>query len=223
MDTQPSPDRSTVGKENTMWSRSAEGHQDARLVKECLRGSEQAWNEFHGRLDRLIRIVVKRQFGALPYYSEEDIVQSVYLKLVTSLHTYDAGRSSLKNFVGMVAKRACIEHLSKVVAASRSARTDPVDHHDGNTEGSVMVRSNLDPPDECVETAEQTYIISLALNHLKATCRELIRLRFYNDLSHAKIGEMLGKKEHAVNVQIIRCLAQLKARYDELVQTGRGI
>jgi hypothetical protein len=33
---------------------------------------------------------------------------------------------------------------------------------------------------------------------------------------------MLGKKEHAVNVQIIRCLAQLKAGYDEIAHTGRG-
>jgi RNA polymerase sigma-70 factor (ECF subfamily) len=188
-----------------------------------LRGSEEAWNEFHGRLDRLIRIVVKRQSGALPNYSEEDMVQSVYLKLVTSLHTYDANRSSLKSFVGMVAKRACIEHLRKAVAASRYARTDPVDHHDGNTEGSVMVTSNLDSPDGCVEMAEQVHIISQALNRLKASCRELIRLRFHMDLSHAAIGEMLGKKEHAVNVQIIRCLAQLKARYDEIVRTGRGI
>ena len=206
-----------------MWSGTAKGNQDTRLVNECLRGSEKAWNEFHGRLDRLIRIVVKRQFCVLPYYSEEDVVQSVYLKLLTSLRSYDADRSSLRSFVGMVAKRACIEYLRKVVAASRSARTDPVEHHDGSAEGSVMVRSNFDPPDGSVEMAEQAHIIGLALNHLNASCRELIKLRFYKDLSHAKIGEILGKKEHAVNVQIIRCLAQLKVRYDEIVRTGWGI
>jgi RNA polymerase sigma factor (sigma-70 family) len=206
-----------------MWSLTSDGYQDAQLVKECLQGSETAWNEFHGRLDGLIRIVVKRQFKAIPYYSEEDMVQSVYLKLVTSLRTYDAGRSSLKSFVGMVAKRACIEHHRKVSALSRDARTDPVDHHDGDDEGAVMLTSTSQPPDGYLETAEQVNILSLALNHLKESCRELIRLRFHMDLSHGEISEMLGKKEHAVNVQIIRCLAQLKARYDEIAHAGRGI
>ena len=206
-----------------MWSRTSEGHQDAQLVKECLHGSETAWNEFHGRLDGLIRIVVKRQFKARPHFSEEDMVQSVYLKLVTSLRTYDADRSSLKSFVGMVAKRACIEHLRKVAAASRQGWTDPVDHHDGNVEGTITLTSTSQQPDGYLETAEQVNILSLALSHLRESCRELIRLRFQMDLSHAKISEIMGKKEHAVNVQIIRCLAQLKARYDEISQTGRGI
>jgi len=210
-------------KENSMWDRTNEVHQDAQLVQECLHGSETAWNEFHGRLDGLIRMVVKRQFKALPHYSEEDMVQSVYLKLVTSLPTYDARRSSLKYFVGMVAKRACIEHLRKVTAVSRLGRTDPVDHHDGNDEGAVMLMSASQPPDAYLETAEQVNILGLAFNRLKESCRELIRLRFHMDLSHAKISEMLGKKEHAVNVQIIRCLAQLKARYDEIARAGRGI
>jgi RNA polymerase sigma factor (sigma-70 family) len=206
-----------------MWGRTSEEHQDAHLVKECLHGSEEAWNEFHGRLDGLIRIVVKRRFKDLPHFSEEDMVQSVYLKLVTSLRGYEANRSSLKSFVGMVAKRACIEHLRKVAAASRHAWTDPVDHHDGNAEGTVTLTSTSQPPDGYLETAEQIHILSLALNQLKESCRELIRLRFHLDLPHAKISEMLGKKEHAVNVQIIRCLAQLKARYDEIAQTGREI
>ncbi|MBM3300714.1 MAG: sigma-70 family RNA polymerase sigma factor [Deltaproteobacteria bacterium] len=206
-----------------MWARTNEGHQDAQLVKECLQGSETAWNEFYGRLDGLIRIVVKRQFKALPHYSEDDMVQSVYLKLVTSLRSYDARQSSLRSFVGMVAKRACIEHLRKVTAASRHAWTNPVEHHDGDDEGAVMLTSTFQPPDGYLETAEQVNILSLALNRLKGSCRELIRLRFHMDLSHAKISEMLGKKEHAVNVQIIRCLAQLKAKYDEIAHAGRGI
>jgi len=206
-----------------MWSCTTEEHQDAELVEECLNGSERAWSEFYRRFDRLIRIVVKRQLSAMPGHSEEDMAQSVYLKLVRSLQTYDAKQSSLKSFVGMVAKRACIEHIRSVLAVSRYAQTDPVDHHDGSTEGTVVVRSTLESPEDRVEMAEQINIIGIALNHLKASCRELIRLRFHMDLSHAKISEMLGKKEHAVNVQIIRCLAQLKAKYDEIVQTGQGI
>jgi RNA polymerase sigma factor (sigma-70 family) len=206
-----------------MWSRTTEGHHDAQLVKGCLRGSEKAWNEFYSRLDGVIKAVVKRQFKARSYHSEEDVVQSVYLKLVASLPVFDANRSSLKTFVGMVAKRACIEHFRKLTSAGRSAQTESVDHHDGNVEGAVMLKSTSQQPDQRVETAEQVHILSLALNKLKESCRELIRLRFHMDLSHAEISEMQGKKEHAINVQIIRCLAQLKAGYDEIAKAGRGI
>ena len=100
--------------------------------------------------------------------------------------------------------------------------TDPVDHHDGGTEGAVTLRSTLKPPDERLETAEQVNALSLALSYLNEKCRELIKLRFHMDLPYARIAEMLGKKEHAVNVQIIRCLAQLKDRHDEIVRVGRG-
>jgi DNA-directed RNA polymerase specialized sigma24 family protein len=42
------------------------------------------------------------------------------------------------------------------------------------------------------------------------------------DLPYGKIAAMLGKKEHTVNVQTIRCLAELKANYDEIVREGLG-
>jgi RNA polymerase sigma factor (sigma-70 family) len=193
-----------------------------QLVKECLSGSEEAWNEFYRQYDSLIRVVARRHGYGFSGHSEDDMVQTVYLKLVKSLHTYDPRQLPLKAFVGMVAKRACIDYLRHSGSMSRSAPTNPVDHHGEGEDGTVNPVSHMEPPDRQVEQAQQLGIVSLAMSRLKAACKELIKLRFHLDLPYAEIAAMFGKKEHTVNVQTIRCLAELKANYDQIVREGLG-
>ena len=197
---------------------------EEQLVNACLSGSDEAWNEFYQRYDGLIRVVVRRQGIGSGSTSDsgEDMVQMVYLKLVKSMRTYDPAQLSLKAFVAMVAKRASIDYLRQSGSQSRSAPTSPVDHHGDGDEGTVNPESSLDPPDEQVETAQQVSILARALGQLKSACRELIRLRFYLDMPYGKIAALFGRKEHTVNVQTIRCLAELKAHYDQIVREGRA-
>jgi len=204
--------------------RSSKNHVDCgeKLVEECLAGSQEAWNEFYRRYDSLIRVVARRYGHGVPGSSEDDMVQTVYLKLVKSMQTYDPGQLPLKAFVGMVAKRVCIDQVRQSVSSCRSGSTSPIDHHGEGEEGAINPRSQLDQPDEQLENAQQLNIVSVALKRLKAACRELIRLRFHMDLPYGKIAAMLGKKEHTVNVRTIRCLAELKASYDEIVREGLG-
>lgn len=192
------------------------------LVKDCLSGSERAWNEFYRRYDSLIRVIVRRHAYGYSDDSGEDMVQTVYLKLVKSLGTYDPTQLPVKAFVAMVAKRACIDFLRQSGSQSRSAPTSPVDHHGNGEQGTVNPVSVADPPDQQVETAQELSIVARALDRLKAVCRELIRLRFHLDMPYGKIAQMFGRKEHTVNVQTIRCLAELKASYDQIVREGRG-
>ncbi len=203
---------------------SSESHVDrgGELVKECLAGSQEAWDEFYRRYDSLIRVIARRYGFGVPGYSDEDMIQSIYLKLVKSMQTYDPGQLPLKAFVGMVAKRVCIDQVRQCVSSCRSAPTSPIDHHGEGEEGAINPRSQMDQPDDRLENAQQLNIISVALKRLKAACRELIRLRFHMELPYGKIAAMLGRKEHTVNVQTIRCLAELKAHYDEIVREGLG-
>ncbi|MFC1833622.1 RNA polymerase sigma factor [Thermodesulfobacteriota bacterium] len=193
---------------------------DARLIEGCLSGSQDAWNEFYVRHDSLIRVVARRQCPTMMGHAHEDLVQTVYLKLLKSLKGYESRQSSLRTFVGMVSKRACVDHLRQISAAARSAKTEPIDHHDGGEEGALRLMSPGHGPDESLERAQEADLVNLAISRLKVGCRNLLRLRYFLELPYKKIAEMLGKKEHAVNVQTIRCLAQLKANYDDLVRKG---
>ncbi|MDQ7781624.1 MAG: sigma-70 family RNA polymerase sigma factor [Desulfomonilaceae bacterium] len=195
---------------------------DEKLVTECLSGSQEAWNEFYRRYDGLIRVIARRYGSTFPGYSDDDVVQTIYLKLVKSMHTYDAGKLPLKAFVGMAAKRVCIDHVRQSLSSCRSAPTSPVDHHGEGEEGTINPRCRMERADARLEKAQLVSIVALALKRLKSACRELIRLRFHMDLPYAKIAATLRQKEHTVNVRTLRCLAELKAHYDEIVREGLG-
>ena len=184
--------------------------EDTQLVRDCVSGSQQAWTELYSHHHPLIEAIVRKHVPFRSTETYQDLVQMVYVRLVDSLETYDSHLSSLRTFVSLVAKRTCIDWLRGQSRMSRTGWNEPVDHHDCDEEGAVVVRSNLDLPDEQIAKAQNSHLVRMALSRLADACRELLRLRFYLDLTYGQIGERLGRNENTVNVQILRCLAQLK-------------
>jgi RNA polymerase sigma factor (sigma-70 family) len=186
-------------------------NKDYLLVQECLSGSEKAWNEFYGRFIGLIRNVVRRH-GNLAWEDVQDITQSALLELTSALQKYDA-EQPLHSFVCLVTERVLIDEYRKGKAAKRSAKTESVEHHDESHEGTTMVRSTLDSQEEQVEKAELAWSLKNAFQELDAKCRELIRLRYYDDLPFADIAQIAGVTENTVTVQTRRCLDKLRATF----------
>ncbi|MGO9571752.1 MAG: RNA polymerase sigma factor [Desulfomonilaceae bacterium] len=193
---------------------------DGVLVKQCVSGSERAWTQFYRQHHGLIEAVVKRHTPSSSPDVREDLAQEVYQSLVTALETYDTRLSSLRTFVSMVAARTCIDWLRGQSRMSRKGINEPVDHHGDPEQGAVVLQSGCDPPDEQVAKAEHSNMIRSALNRLTETCRELLKLRYYFDLTYPEIAARLGKQENTVNVQILRCQARLKTAYDDLENEG---
>jgi RNA polymerase sigma factor (sigma-70 family) len=192
--------------------------QDTLLVRECLGGSEAAWQEFYTRFIGLIRSVIRRQARLTPT-DVQDIEQLVFLDLTTALNNYDPG-SSLPHFVCVITERVIIDEFRKGKAAKRHAETQSVDHHDGNEEGATMVESNLETQDSQVEKAELSLHLKSAMDELDARCRELIRLRYYKELPFGEIAEMLGISENTLTVQTRRCLDKLRTAFQGLERRG---
>lgn len=190
------------------------------LVEQCISGSEEAWTKFYQQHHGLIEAVVYRYTPASSVETRKDLCQSVYVRLVECLETYDGSLSSLRTFVSMVASRTCIDWIRGQSRMSRAGKNEPISHH-GNSEGAeIVLHSDYDPVDEQVAQAESVSLIRFALSRLGQACRELLQLRFFLDLTYERMSVMLGKKENSVNVQVLRCLAQLKTEYDELESEG---
>jgi RNA polymerase sigma factor (sigma-70 family) len=186
-------------------------NKDYLLVQECLRGSEEAWREFYSRFIGLMRSVVKRRMN-LPSSDVQDIVQAAFLELTTALRNYDS-EQALHTFVCLVTQRVLIDEYRKAKAAKRNADTESVEHHDSNQEGTTMVLSDLDPQDEEFEKAEAASHLRTALLKLDEKCRELITLRYYNELSFNEIAGVFNATENTVTVQTRRCLDKLRGIY----------
>jgi RNA polymerase sigma factor (sigma-70 family) len=192
--------------------------QDFLLVRECLAGSEAAWQEFYARFICLIRSVIRRQARLTPA-DVQDIEQLVFLDLTTALNGYDP-ESSLPHFVCVITERVLIDEFRKGKAAKRHAETRAIDHHDGNEEGSAIVQSNMEAQDSQMERAELSLHLKNAVDELDARCRELIRLRYYKELSFGEIAKMLGVSENTLTVQTKRCLDKLKIAFQGLERRG---
>ncbi|MEW6530687.1 MAG: sigma-70 family RNA polymerase sigma factor [Thermodesulfobacteriota bacterium] len=190
------------------------------LVEECIAGSRAAWDEFYGRYLLLVRKVIYTHMRC-GESDMQDMVQNVFLALLTSLPSYDH-QYSLSKFVWVVGERVCIDEYRKSIASKRDGETVPVNHHDHGDEGATMVPSTFEPQEDRMAAAEMVELLRLAFKRLGHKCRELLKLRYLQELPFKEIVLLLGGKEKSLAVQAGRCLDELKAHYDRGPEGGEA-
>lgn len=193
---------------------------DALLVEECLSGSQHAWSEFYHRFLPLVRSTVRRQKG-LNSSDIDDLTQNIFLHLVDGLNDYDT-RYSLPRFVCRVAERTCIDEYRGLKAAKRHAPTDPIDHHDGGEEGSLTIQALGESQEDELSRAQIAAVLRKALKSLGSRCRDLLSMRYYEELPYRRISEVFHATDNTLTVQVRRCIEELRAVWDELMRTGVG-
>ncbi len=191
--------------------------QDQDLVRECLSGSQNAWNEFYCKYERLIKSVIKRR---LRFFDDlEDVCQDVLMALVSALKTYDSSHS-LPKFVCTVTERVCIDQYRFCTAEKRSGGTQSLDQQNPGHIETTALASTSTPPDEQVSSAQLTHYLRLSIRMLSSKCRELLKMRYEMDLPFKQIAVTVGATENTVTVQARRCLDELRARYKEIERKG---
>jgi RNA polymerase sigma factor (sigma-70 family) len=192
--------------------------QDQLLLGQCLSHSTKAWDEFYVRFLPLVRRATEKH-ASLFSNEWEDIVQEVFISLHADLHKHDS-RYTLSQFVWIVAKRVCVDHYRTAKAAKRDAQTVPVDHHDGSDDALAVVSSHLDPQDKQLETAEHAGLLKVAFTRLGKKCRDLLRLRYFDELAFMEIASILGANKKSLAVQAGRCIDELRGHFADTERTG---
>ena len=196
-----------------------EENKDVLLVKECLSGSEQAWNEFYCRYVSLVRSVVRRRLGSW-LHDMEDVTQNVFATLVSSLKSYDP-TYSLPTFVRIIAERTCIQDYRQAVAARRRPAGNP-SMACGEEDMVARLATGADSQEEQLGRCELLAVLREAFSALGEKCRELLRLRYFEDLPYLEISKLQGSTVGALRVQAKRCLQELSSIYERLVRTESG-
>ncbi len=191
--------------------------QDEALVRACIAGSEAAWQEFYTRFIGLMRTVVKKRY-VLCKEDVEDITQSAFVSLASALNNFDC-EQSLPRFVCVITERVAIDEYRKRSAARRNAES-PIGQTEFDRAFSPEMRSDLDLPDRQMERAERASCLGAAMKELDRSCRELLTLRYLNDLSYKEIAETLGVSENTLNVQARRCLEKLRIKFRDAERKG---
>jgi RNA polymerase sigma factor (sigma-70 family) len=189
---------------------------DDTLVGQCLSGSEPAWTEFYSRFERLVRMVIRRRL----HISEdgiEDVVHDVFVTLISALKNYNSSYS-LQNFVCTIAERVCVDQYRFSKATKRNVEAVSMDDEHSGLARQVMESSNQVFQEESLIRAQETDIIRRALRLIGIKCRELLRLRYYDEAPYSKIAEVTGIAANTLVVQTTRCIRELRNIYQKLVK-----
>lgn len=191
---------------------------DRILVEQCLSGSPGAWDEFYVQFLPLVQKAVSKNIlfrGA----DLEDVVQNVFLTLYTDLKHYDS-RYAVSKFIWVVAKQVCVDEYRRATASKRTGKTVAVDHHDSGQEAATTLKSALDLPEDQLERSEQLEILKRAFTNIGEKCRELLQLRYLEELPFKEIATLLGANKKSLAVQAGRCLDELRGTYADAEREG---
>ena len=158
------------------------------LAEQISRGSHKAFDEvfrqYYGRVSNFIRSLIKSQSVA------EDIAQDVFVNLWNSRHALSEVRS-LNSYIYTIARNLCTDFC-------RARQTVPLE------QAEQIPSEDRDEPQAVRIALEQ------ALERLPEEERELIFLRYTNEMPVAEIAEILGISRFAVYRQERRALEHLR-------------
>jgi RNA polymerase sigma-70 factor (ECF subfamily) len=170
---------------------------DARLVKEVLKGKQESFALILERYQRPIFNFIYRFYGS--YELSEELTQETFLRCYQFLKSYDPGRK-FSTWLYTVAKNLCIDHLKK----QRKAREISLDQSLPALERHEAIRSaEADPQVACIRSQEDARLLE-ALGKLEPTRRVVLILYYFQGLSYQEIGEALSVPVSTVKIRIFR-------------------
>ena len=177
---------------------------NTQLVKDCLGGSERAWNDLLDRYKGLIYSIPIR-YGAPPQ-DAADILQSVCLDLFNELpRVRDV--EALRGWLIRVTVHKCY-HWKK----QKKAR-------DGDwSDDAIQDCVAHDPvPADTIVAIEREQVVREAIAKLPPRCRHMIELLFFEQppLPYSVVAERLSLARGSIGFVRGRCLKRLKKILEE--------
>ena len=171
---------------------------DTRLVRECLRGSEEARRALIFKYKNLIfSIPVKYGFSA---DDSTDIFQAVCLDLLSELPKLRKVKA-LPKWIMQITAHKCFHRKQQ------QRRTEGSDPDDNRLEQST-------PPlaEEILRQTEDEQSLRQAMSELSPRCRQLVNMLFYDEPArpYQEISETLGIAVGSIGFIRQRCLERLR-------------
>ncbi|EKE12501.1 MAG: hypothetical protein ACD_13C00193G0011 [uncultured bacterium] len=166
-----------------------------KFVKKAIIGDKNAFAElyriFLDRIYRFIYYLVDDEFLA------EDITQNTFLKAWNNLRNFSLTKGTYQSYLYTIARNLVIDHQRKKKEISLE----------------LTVGENLRSETDLVEGVARNESIAKvreALSILEEDDRQIIILRYFEDMSYDEIAAVIGKKPGAIRVRVHRLLEVLK-------------
>jgi RNA polymerase sigma-70 factor (ECF subfamily) len=184
---------------------------EAELIARCRRGEAQAWDEL---FDSHYAAVGRFVFQLASDFTREDveeICQETFLAVIRSLDSFD-GRSRFQTWLFRIAANKARDYRERQRAAKRGGGQTPHSLQAGHPETGLAIDppSSAPGPDDALLGAERMMLLRGAINQLGDSCREVIELRYFADLTYEEIGASLDLNLKTVSSRLSKCLDRLE-------------
>ena len=166
------------------------------LATDFLGGDEAALEKIYRRFSALVFTVALRSLGDVT--EAEDVVQKVFVAAWNGRHTYKPERASLSAWLMGITRNK--------VADAHQARTK-------QRRIQNEMSANLTPAPDTMDIAERL-IIADEISRLDAVPQRVLKMAFYEDLTHAQIADRLQLPPGTVKSHIRRSLIKLRRRLE---------
>jgi RNA polymerase sigma factor (sigma-70 family) len=173
---------------------------DARLVRACIDGDDDAWTAIIGRYRRLIFSIPLR-YGAKPE-DAADVFQAVCLEMFSELPKLRKVESLRAWLITMTAHKSF--HWKRRTVRRHTHEAEELDPEIAGTVPPVA--------QEVLEAADREQLLRDSVTRLPARCREMVRLLFFEQipLPYKAVGQRLGVATGSIGFIRGRCLKKLQ-------------
>ena len=180
----------------------------AKLVRQCMAGDSQAWQQLVVSQHRRIYAICYRFTGSGA--DAEDLTQEVFLKLYKNLASFDIQKGSFQTWITTLARNLLVDHFRRTRLDRASDSLDAT--FDGEEDGPTMGDRLADP-----RPSQETHVAGLelkvrvqsALKQLSPELREAVILRDLEDMDYKEISQVLRIPEGTVKSRISRGRGEL--------------
>jgi RNA polymerase sigma-70 factor (ECF subfamily) len=180
----------------------------ARLVRQCMAGDQQAWQQLVVSQHRRIYAICYRFTGSVG--DAEDLTQDVFLKLYRNLASFDTHKGSFQTWITKLARNLLVDHFRRT---RLDRATDSLDASASADEDGPSMADRLADPRPSQEThadgLELKVRIQQALAQLSPELREAVVLRDLEDMDYKDIAQVLRIPEGTVKSRISRGRGEL--------------
>ncbi len=166
---------------------------DDELVRLSLQGSREAFGLLVSRYARTVRGVLLARVGR--HRDLDDMVQDTFLRAFHGLPRLRSERS-FPSYLHRIAHNLCIDHIRR--RDRQPASLDEVD-----------LEPQAASPSE--EGEDRLRRLREGVGRLPEALREAVLLFYFEDMSYARMAEVLGVTEAAVNQRLSRARRKLRA------------
>jgi RNA polymerase sigma-70 factor (ECF subfamily) len=179
---------------------------DETLVRACLAGDRQAFDQLVKRHQRQVYLLCYRFLGN--HEDASELAQDVFVRAYRGLASFK-GTAAFTTWLYRIGVNQCLNRLSK-----GKPRLEPLDEA-ALGDAAQAAGTNAVAPDAALIRDERAQRVRRAIAQLPEKQRATVILRAYHELPHEQIAQVLGSSVAAAKTNLHHALKRLRMLLDD--------